>query len=67
MTLFFIKLLLVKRVISSFDFPRYPIFANLVMQTETVGNYWLNSKTRLAQLVSARSSVRQVPTEFDPQ
>ena len=66
-TLFFISLLLMERGISSFDFPRYPIFPNLVMQTETVGNNWLNSKTQLAQLVSARPSVRQVPTEFDPQ
>ena len=67
MTLFFINLFLVKRRISSFDFPRYPIFPNLVMQTETVGNNWRNSKTQLAQLVSARPSVREVPTEFDHQ
>ena len=64
MTLFFINLLLVKeesvRLISR-------IFPNLVMQTETVGNNWLNSKTQLPQLVSARPSVREVPTEFDPQ
>ena len=37
------------------------------METETVGNNWLNSKTQLAQLVSARPLVREVPSEFDPQ